>query len=296
MTITIGSCAIMFFNFIIDPFELNRHLFFELNRENVAGQGNNRLYKLIAYQKDPVPNIILGDSRMRSIDSSLVGEATGDRYFNFAYGGGSLQESIDTFWFSISRNSLKKVYIGINFNHYNQNNNPSLVLEARALIENSVNYYLSPYVAKIAVYCIVEKISNINFAEQIPRVSREKFWQYQLDLTSSWYKRYIYPVELNRQLKDIKKYCEANNIELVFIIPPSHVDLQNKVFEHRLNQEYIRFKEDLKEITTTIDFDYSNEWTENKNRFFDPYHFDKTIRQLMVSEIWKKQLKIGKIL
>jgi hypothetical protein len=42
------------------------------------------------------------------------------------------------------------------------------------------------------------------------------------------------------------------------------------------------------------DYDYYNSITKNKNNFSDPIHFNDSIGDLIVNEIWKNQLVIGK--
>ena len=60
-------------------------------------------------------------------------------------------------------------------------------------------------------------------------------WQYQKQLgesTKIFYGHYIYLEDLYNELVKIHDYYLAHDIEMVLIIPPTHVDLQNKVADY----------------------------------------------------------------
>src|SRR5579859_5993654 len=77
---------------------------------------NDVLWKLPQYDQSPQENILLGDSQTARLRDELIKEVTGNaHYFNLAYGGGTLQESISSFWDAASRVKLQSVYFGISF-------------------------------------------------------------------------------------------------------------------------------------------------------------------------------------
>ena len=60
-----------------------------------TGSDNSPISRIRAFEKDPHDSIILGDSRMAHFDMDLVDEVSGTQWSNLAYGGASLEESID---------------------------------------------------------------------------------------------------------------------------------------------------------------------------------------------------------
>ena len=84
--------------------------------------GNAPIARLRAFAQDPQPNIILGDSRMAHFDMELVNEVSGERWANVSYGGASLEESIDEFYYLYQTYpGLKKVVLGVSFYTLNAN-------------------------------------------------------------------------------------------------------------------------------------------------------------------------------
>ena len=56
----------------------------------------------------------------------------------------------------------------------------------------------------------------------------------------------------------------------------------------------MRYKEEIKNIGTVIDYDYSNSITNCRNCFTDPIHTNDSINLLIAKEIFKDSLVIGK--
>src|SRR5271166_4620189 len=79
---------------------------------------NYCLWKMPAFARHPLPQLLLGDSRMDALRSERVKELTGADYFNLAYGGATLREIIGSFWFASRHTNLSRVYIGLDFNLY----------------------------------------------------------------------------------------------------------------------------------------------------------------------------------
>jgi len=287
-------CSVFLFNYVVDPFNMNGVFDLGLNKQLISFKADYRLYKAIAFARQPEPNIILGDSRMAHFDAGPIQQETGQVYFNNAYGGGTAYEIIDTFWLCAGQTKLKNVVIGLNFNLFNAENKLDLVPQAKELIDDKQKYYFSSTITKISFYNVYYRLFNINLVSENPKVTKAVFWKVQLQRTSDYYGKYRYPADIVRELKKIKQYCDKNGINLVIIIPPTHVDLQRKVDDFGLRPEYVRYKHDLAGIARTIDFDYPNEWTRDYNMFTDPYHFNEKVREQILKEVWGGKLCVGR--
>lgn len=252
---------------------------------------DNCLWKLIEYKRKPISNILLGDSRLENIDVKEIEKITGEKYYNFAYGGGSLPEIVDTFWYSTKKCKLRNVYIGINFNLYNSYNSRNRFTTNNRLLGNPFLYVLNYTVIDGLRYNIYRQCINKEFRIGVPTLNRKRFWKHQLEVVSPFfYKRYQYPKHYYKQLVEIANYCHKNTINLVFIIPPTHVELQNLIVDFNLTTQHKKFKEDLKKLVIIYDFNYPNDFTKNKNNFLDPYHCRKEINPV-VSEVWGNKIK-----
>lgn len=90
----------------------------------LRGEGslNAPVSRIRAYENDMTNNVILGDSRMAHFDMELVESVAGEAWSNVSYGGASLDESIDEFYYLYELNpDIQKVVFGVSF--YTLNNN-----------------------------------------------------------------------------------------------------------------------------------------------------------------------------
>ena len=90
----------------------------------LRGEGslNAPVSRIRAYENDMTNNVILGDSRMAHFDMELVEEVSGEAWSNVSYGGASLDESIDEFYYLYELNpDIQNVVFGVSF--YTLNNN-----------------------------------------------------------------------------------------------------------------------------------------------------------------------------
>ena len=90
----------------------------------LRGEGslNAPVSRIRAYENDMTNNVILGDSRMAHFDMELVEEVSDEAWSNVSYGGASLDESIDEFYYLYELNpDIQNVVFGVSF--YTLNNN-----------------------------------------------------------------------------------------------------------------------------------------------------------------------------
>ncbi|WP_299430979.1 hypothetical protein [uncultured Maribacter sp.] len=274
---------------IIDPYNFfsNSNFIPLETKKEISFKLNYPLFKLLAFKKKPTKNIILGDSRTNNLDINFINECAGKEFTNLAFGGGTLQEIINTFWEATKETKLEKVVIGLNFNLYNKVNAMDRVSEAVYLKNNFLSYGTSKFVFKSTGLIIKNLILNSSFDLGIPEMSREEFWQYQLNsAANNTYRIYNYPQGYFLELKKIAEYCKNNKIELKFFIPPTHTSLQEKIHEFKLLKEEEKFKEDIKRLASVYDFDFSNQITRNKEKFKDPYHCKESVAELVAKVIF----------
>ncbi len=279
--------------YTIDPYNLfgveDNQKLAELKR-SISYPINRRLYKLPKYLQNPTETILLGDSRTANIDEHFFSDFSNSSTTNLAYGGGSLQESIETFWYISKIGKLKYVYIGINFNLYNAINKRSLVSKSTQLIESPISYAFSKYSIKSLGYISKALVFDKKIDLEKPPMNKSDFWKHQLEVSAKLhYQEYVYPNSFYNELKSISEYCVENGIELTFFIPPTHIDLQTRVEDFNLKNEEIKFKSDLASVTTVYDFDFPNNITTRDKNYGDPYHFNDSIARIISEEIISKK-------
>jgi hypothetical protein len=281
---------------VIDPFnyfsaEKNKTLL-EL-KNNLARKKNTYLYRLIEFERNPYPVIILGDSRAQRLMPEFFEEVNGEKVANLAAGAGSLQDVIKIFWDLTSRNKLSKVYIGIAIEGYSGTLLKDRVSAALEVKNSAPLYLMNKFTIENTLLILKSKLFNQHVEIETPPFSREAFWQYELDQENRYLRNYSYPKNYYHELKKISSYCSENNIKLLFFISPTHTDLQSKISEFKLNKEYEKFKSDVKSFGDLYDFNWPNIITENKNNFLDPLHSIDSVSRIMVKEMLLNKPQYG---
>ncbi|MEF9866291.1 MAG: hypothetical protein RR814_07585 [Oscillospiraceae bacterium] len=95
------------------------------------------LTRIKGYGSAGINSIVLGDSRLAHMDMALAKEVSGHEYYNMAFGGASLEESIDLIEYAKSVNpNLKEVILGISFYTLNASYNTANRIKT---IEKQIN-------------------------------------------------------------------------------------------------------------------------------------------------------------
>lgn len=256
-------------------------------KSSISPQLNPCLWKMNIFSNRPLDKILLGDSRMQGISIDDIEAVSGERYFNFGYGGASLREVIDTFWFAAEKTKLQKVYIGVNLNTYNDYENVNRTQAYNSIRANPTLYFVNRTVWQAALQSAYSQISNKDLKIGVPNANREQFWQEELEIMRSYYRRYVYPKKYKQELQKIAEYCREKNIELNFIVFPTHIDQQKLVKEANLENENRQMYEDLQAFGKVYDFNTENDLTIDEANFDDPVHLSLPARQKLIGKIWR---------
>lgn len=280
----IPFCIYLAIIFLIDPFNYNNLEIVKVaNKEKIAEDVQPHLYKLIKYENNPTNNILLGDSRA----NRLGWQITAPNWTNLTFGGGSIKEVTQAFWYASEMIELDTVLIGLGLNLYNKYNKRFWVEETIGRKNNFFSYAFSRFAFKATKLSLQSLFSDEEIDLQKPPMSKEDFWVHQVNETGvKFYKKMGYPLEYYQELEKISKYCHANNIQLIFFIPPTHVDLQGLKSEYKLDEYEQKFLSDLQGLGNLYDFDFESDLTRNKEDYGDPMHFEWHIGEKVHQDIF----------
>lgn len=291
------ACAM--FVLYVDPFNyfnIFKGIPTAIKKQTVLGI-NNVLWYTIDYSHAPSPGVIIGDSRAERISVDHLTVKTGVQYKHLAASAGKLNEIADLFWFANSYKKLNSVYIVLNFQMYNQYAYANRIVGAEAAIKDPLLYIFDRRVIEASYLVSSAVLRNRKSFELKQPTNKDEFWTWTLN---SWpnqhYGKWKYPMNGYKGLRDISDYCKKNNIQLTFIITPSHTDYQKQVSLFKLDSELIRFKNDISALAPTYDFDYINELTMNKDNFSDPLHLNVEVANSLIDEILSGNLRFGRLL
>ena len=131
--------------------------------------------------------------------------------------------------------------------------------------------------------------------QRISTLDKQAWWNFNINtVAKNQYSKYKYPKELKDRLNEVNKYCEDNDINLIFINVPHNVEFSNRKNDFNLSNAEAQYKKDISEFGTVIDYDFPNQITNCKKCFTDPIHTNDSINLLMVREIFSDSLIIGK--
>ena len=295
--------------FVVDPFNYfsDNKVIDEQTKLQSARKLNSLLYNTIAFKNNPTPNIIIGDSRIKRLPIKEIKKLSGDDYFILHSNAAKLNEIIDLFWLCNDFTKLENVLLGVNFNLYNEYAYANRVQEVKEINTNPLLYIFNGSVLEITSKIIFNHITDLGF----PNISRsimlkkamdgkstldkQAWWNFNINtVAKNQYSKYKYPKELKDRLNEVNKYCEENNINLIFINVPHNVEFSNRKNDFNLSNAEAQYKKDISEFGTVIDYDFPNQITNCKKCFTDPIHTNDSINLLMVREIFSDSLIIGK--
>jgi hypothetical protein len=290
------ACAA--FVFLVDPF--NYFGIFktipDMKKREIVYKDDRVWWNTIDYARSPCPGVVIGDSRADRISVEHLTEKTGMRYKHLSASACKLNEIEDLFRFGTSHARLESVYIVLNFNIFNQYAFDERVAGVLATIKNPFLYLTNRHV--IGMSCRILK--SVMFQnESGPRKpgTKNDFWEWSLEhWPNQQYGKWKYPAGGYGALRRISDYCRRNSIDLTFIIAPVHADYRRKVDQFNLSAEQIRFKKDIAKLSTTVDFDFDNDLTGNKENFTDPVHITKEVADRLMDEILTGKFHYGRLL
>ncbi|MDO6437910.1 hypothetical protein Q4534_10845 [Cyclobacterium sp. 1_MG-2023] len=275
------SCLIA----LIDPFNyLNGFgIISEEEKKAIALDIEPHLYKMIDFKNDPKKNWVLGDSRSNGLYNAMDSSA----WSNLAYGGASLKEVIQSFWWAREIEKPDTVLIGINLNLYNKYNRRFWVEETINRKSNYFTYAFNKYTFNAAYAIMTDNHQGEDESHsqvELPG-AKEQFWKKKLKGTDKFYKNITYPDEYHKQLTEIADHCKTEGIKLIFWIPPLHKDYHEVLTKYELEEFEAKFKDDLFTLGDVFDFNYASHLTVDENNFRDPVHFNAQVARLIEKEI-----------
>ena len=271
----------------VDPYN-----YLETSRTNskkceIAENIEPHLFRIIKFQNFPKNNIALGDSRVNDFFENF----DSNKWSNLSYGGGSLKEVIQSFWWAVDEAPIDTVFIGLNLNLYNKYNKRFWVEETLERKKNLISYAFNKYTFKSTWLLLKSRLIKKEIVWNELKLTKDEFWEYQLNEAAfKFYSRFEYPTNYFQELKKISQYCKSQNIELIFFIPPTYIGFQNRKIDFSLTKFDQKFVADLESLGKLYNYDVDSEMTRDGNNFKDPMHFNHQMGKRMYKEIFSREV------
>lgn len=255
-------------------------------------------------------NIILGDSRMANLNIGYIEELTGEDWTMLGFGGASLGECIELFWYATEHTVLETCVFGINF--YSSGGEqgvgriPLVQKQADSVFEfvSNFNNWLEivnsgKYKTKNILAGILNKPEWVEYPEDpttfdlIPVSDEmgEHYHKYLEDyaavisgqLGDTW----AVEDETLQKLYEIIDYCDENGIALTFVFPPMSDSVFDLVLEPMgIEADVDAFKQALIDRAPVYDLQFRNAFSADDANFHDGFHLAGPQKKLLAELIF----------
>ncbi|MEG1153401.1 MAG: hypothetical protein RSD61_02610 [Ruthenibacterium sp.] len=255
------------------------------------GSDNSPIARIRAYEKNPLNHLILGDSRMAHFDMALVEKAAGTAYANAAYGGASLEESIDEFYYLYAQNpAIEHVVFGLSF--YTLNNNyrtQNRMKTVKTQLKNPAAYVFNLEYNLNALTVLSDALARRPDVEETAEHTPAEYVDdtgaalpYRKDLMA--YTETLQPICKNYTVNEaaldkllaLATFCTEKNIRLTLVFPPMDASVRALVcVPNGIDTAMASVLQTLENSGAQV-LDY--EWTRDPNyadtQYFDGFHLD----------------------
>lgn len=253
--------------------------------------GNAPIARIRAYQQNPAPNIIVGDSRMAHFDMALVEQTAGEPFANVAYGGASLEESVDEFYYLYENYpNIQRVVFGLSF--YTLNINYRTVNRMQALetqLANPAAYVLNLEYNINMLTALSDKLRGLPDVEETAEHTPDEYVDengaplaFRRDLMD--YTETLAPICANyainetalARLLEMAEFCERNNVALTLVLPPMDESVRALVCEpNGIDAAMQPVLARLRETgATVLDYEWTNVPDYPDTAYYDGFHLD----------------------
>ncbi len=285
------------------PFICMFTLFFAFETSDYFGLRGNPTYnsRPISSMRQVLMNhpsrVVLGDSRIANTNTDYVKEISGLDYTMLGFGGASLADCIDLFWFAAENTNLKEVVFSINFySAWGEQHSiriPPVIERATHVSEyvQHINYWIEAgFSAKCSVINLFGKVLNhpkwiiypedptdYNAVQDIPKERGVKYRKNLEDYAAIINKNlpdvWCITCETYQQLFEIADYCNVNDIHLIFVFPPVQDSIYELVIETRgFGEEIDKLKSNLMKVADVYDMQFRNAFSADEDNFYDGFH------------------------
>lgn len=240
---------------------------------------------------DPADVIILGDSRMAHFDIDLVESIVGEDVGQLAFGGASINESMDLLEYALKTNpDIHTIYFGASFYTLNRNYYKDRMSQIETIATNPLAYMLNfnynmEMLNEIRWFILgqenVHKRDEGIWTEEdylnedgTPRKYRKNLQEFAENLYNVCYGYEYDQGDVDRYL-ELAQQCKDRGITLYTVLPPLD-DSMIDIVVHPLGlDEYIhKFIGQVEDYTTLLNFEYNETNIFTQDEFYDGLHLD----------------------
>lgn len=261
-----------------------------------AASSSQPVARVRAYEQHPGENLILGDSRLAHFDMASAEQASGKAWQNLAFGGASLQETLDLADFILdSGNPVDTMLFELSFYTLNAHYNTDRFAALQKTLDNPLAYCLNLEYNVNALTVFMDTVKGT------PDTIESGDWGPADYLTADGtsiplhLKLYEYPSviaprcenwALNTaqyaRLRTLAERCKERGIALIFVTPPMAELVRTEVCDrYGISEAMAGVLPDIQALcdetdATLLEYEWSGSCiTDDDTQFFDGFHLDE---------------------
>jgi len=290
------------FNFIIDPYSITSFNLLKIPNKFARDDRKEKVAKL--FKEERYDNLLLGSSRVYSINPLLLKKYIHGRTYNSGVGGALIEDQLGFLLYLERLKKLPKyILFGLDFGSFNKNleTNKYFILndELNFINKKSSNndIYFSRFLSIDATRASYKTLANFikdstskprfdsngaannaskNFTYYPSIIKKTKFKEKKVKEAFDAIKTSNYRVISKKRLLYLEKIisiCKKNNIKYTFFLTPLNSQLISKIQKDKeVGKTFIQFKTIISSITEYYDFIRYNTINDNRFNFGDPKH------------------------
>lgn len=298
------------------PFLIVFLLFFLLEPFDYFGLKHNATYlskplsAMREVRNEQPANIILGDSRMANLNVAYIEELTGEDWTMLGFGGASLGECIELFWYATEHTALERCVFGINFYSSGGEQGVGRIPLVQGQADNlftfvsNFNNWLevvnaAKYRTKNLLAGLLDKPAWLEYPEDpttfdlvpVSDEMGETYHKYLEDyaavlrnqLGDSWF---VAPETLQK-LYEVADYCDEHGVELTFVFPPMSDSVYDLVLAPMgIEADVEALKQALLDRAPVYDLQFRNAFSADDANFHDGFHLAGPQKKLLAELIF----------
>lgn len=279
---------------VVDPYNyFNRsHVVSdEVKLKNLSHDGktmafSNLMWKMKEYRRKPMPNALIGDSRLSYFDLQYLEHATGLQWYNFGVPGGNHRTALDVFDYIDSIAPPERVYMQVSFRNMAAGQDYDIFSEPLA-VEGTPGLYVSNRRVLAATWLAI-KASAAPGSVQYDVLSPDH-WNNVMTMEKEAAGVFRMDTSFYQELRTMADECRAQGSELVLVEWPSHESLHAVRTGAGLDVQRAAYVARLLSIATYVDLDTpGNGISADKNNFRDPLHLTTEAQRKVVDALLKR--------
>ncbi|QQR84854.1 MAG: hypothetical protein IPJ76_09485 [Flavobacteriales bacterium] len=257
-----------------------------LNHDGKTMAFSNLMWKMKEYRRKPVPDLLIGDSRLSYFDLQYLDKATGQSWYNFGVPGGNHRTALDVFDYVDSIAPPNRVYMQVSFRNMAAGQDYDIFSEPLA-VEGTPGLYVSNRRVLAATWLAIKACASPGSVQY--DVLSPDHWNNVMTMERDAAASFKMDTAFYHRMEEVAVECRKQGTELVLVEWPSHESLHTVRTEAGLDAQRAAYADRLRSMATYVDLDApGNTISADRSNFRDPLHLTTEAQRMVVDALLKR--------